>query len=142
MSNSIIFELCAEDRARLDKIIALLTAGAEVALQVPKTPQKPPVETQDGESQGNTRPEAETAKKAEKPAPTSEKTEEPKPAPAPKAEEPKVELSDVQTLVVKLATNGKKAEARDIVKSYAERVTEIPPEKYGEVYAKLKALEA
>ena len=53
-----------------------------------------------------------------------------------------VKMEEIQRLVVTLATSGKKAEARDIVKAYAERVTDIPVDQYAEVYGKLKALEA
>ena len=53
---------------------------------------------------------------------------------------PEVKLEDIQRLVVTLATTGKKAEAKAVVTTYAPSVTALPAEKYGEVYAKLKAI--
>ena len=49
-------------------------------------------------------------------------------------------MSDIQKRVVELAAAGKKAQVREIVKSYAERVSEIPEEKLAEVLGRLNAL--
>lgn len=156
MSNVITIEMHADDRARLDRLSDLL--GKLIALDAPrhcstKTPEEQDdlhrrlKETLDRVSETTTAQEAqntpqETPKKVTRPdtVPWAEKTA-PKAEPTTTAPAPDVELSDIQGLVIKLATAGKKAEARDIVKEYAERVIAIPPAKYGEVIARLKALE-
>lgn len=157
MSNVITFEMHADDRARLDRLSDLL--GKLIALDAPrhrstKTPEEQDdlhrrlKETLDRVSETTTAQEAqntpqEAPKKVARPedtVPWAEKTA-PKAEPTTTAPAPDVELSDIQGLVIKLATAGKKAEARDIVKEYAERVIAIPPAKYGEVFARLKALE-
>ena len=156
MSNVITFEMHADDRARLDRLSDLL--GKLIALDAPrhrstKTPEEQDdlhrrlKETLDRVSETTTAQEAqntpqEAPKKVARPdtVPWAEKTV-PKEEPTSAAPTPGVELSDIQGLVIKLATAGKKAEARDIVKEYAERVIAIPPAKYGEVFARLKALE-
>lgn len=126
---TITIELCAEDRARLDAILNALT-GAPVKAQEPKK----------ATTQPNTQSQPKEPAKAK---PVLEEVDTP-PWEEPKAQNvPAVKLEDIQALVVKLATScGKKAEARDVIKAYAERVTEIPADKYGEVYGKLKKLEA
>ena len=73
--------------------------------------------------------------------PEEEKPEETAPE-LPEAEEPPTaSRSDVQRKVVELSGAGKKEAVRDIVKAYADRVSAIPEEKLGDVYAKLSALE-
>ena len=49
--------------------------------------------------------------------------------------------ADIQKAVVRLAAAGKKAEVREIVKGYADRVSAIPEDKRTEVLARLSALE-
>ena len=53
-----------------------------------------------------------------------------------------VKLSDIQQKVVELSAAGMKAQARDIVKAYAEKVSAIPEDKLQEVWDKLDSLEA
>lgn len=98
--NTITIELCAEDRARLDRIIAGLEAKQASAPEVASL-------------------EAEAAPSV----PVS------------------VTQSDIQQKVVALSAAGKKAQAREIVKAYAERVTLLPEDKYAEVMDKLSALD-
>lgn len=140
--NNISIELCAEDRARLDKVIGLLAVLAETAVKVPKTAPKSTQEEPKAESRAITQAEQEETPvaeiepqevKAEAPA---EPTPQPVPQPA-----PDVSLEELQGLVVRLATNGKKLEARDIVFEYAKSVTAVPAEKRGELYARLQKLE-
>lgn len=97
--NIITIELCAEDRARLDRIISGLEAvtGAAPA----SNPDQVTMEEVIAE----------------------------------------VTLSDIQQKVVTLSAAGKKAQAREIVKAYAERVTLLPKDKYAEVMGKLSALD-
>lgn len=137
MSNVISIEFSTEDRARLDKLQATLEAigesiGAKALF----------VELGTG---GDESAEAATApqSKPEAPTPTTNQAEAKSPekeATAPQSA-PSVKLADIQSLVVSLSAKGKKAEVRDIVKAYADRVTALPEDKWPEVYKKLKALE-
>lgn len=136
MSATITIELCAEDRARLDHINVNLT---ELILRVMGS-QK--VDT--GEVLRRAAPEL-----AGKPAeqhPVTEPFEElpkaePVPFEQPMPETPQYKPEDIQQKVVALSASGKKAEVREIVKSYAEKVSAIPADKFGEVMARLAGLE-
>jgi hypothetical protein len=137
--NNISIELCAEDRARLDNVIGLLSALVETAVKVPKTAPKSTQEEPKAESRATTQAEQEEAPAVEiepQEAPKAEAPAEPTPQPV-----PDVSLEELQGLVVRLATSGKKLEARDIVFEYAKSVTAVPVEKRGELYAKLQKLE-
>ena len=125
---TLTIELCAEDRARLDAILNALT-GAPVKATAPNR----------DTTQPNTQAQPKEPTKAK---PALEEVDTP-PWDEPQAQTaPAVKLEDIQALVVKLATSGKKAEAREIVKDYAERVVEIPAADYDNVYRRLKKLEA
>ena len=140
--NNITIELCAEDRARLDNVIGLLSALVETAVKVPKTAPKSTQEAPKAESQATTQ-----AKQEEAPVTKIEPQEVKAEAPAEPTLQlvpqsaPDVSLEELQGLVVKLATNGKKVEARELVFQYAKSVTDVPVEKRGELYAKLQKLE-
>ncbi len=140
--NTITIELCAEDRARLDRIAELLTNVGKCGASKPVTTDKadvlasigaerPVYDTEEDESQGNTQAQPEKVPEAP-PAAQTVTTEESKAQTA-----PEVKLEELQRLVVTLARGGKKEEVRELVKSYADKVTEIPAEKRGEVYAQL-----
>ena len=139
MSATITIELCAEDRARLDHINVNLT---ELILRVMGS-QK--IDT--GEVLRRAAPEL--AGKLAEQHPVTEPFEElPKAEPVPfeapeppKPETPQYKLEDIQQKVVALSAGGKKAEVREIVKSYAEKVSAIPADKFGEVMARLAGLE-
>ena len=134
MSANITIELCAEDRARLDHINVNLT---ELILRV----------------MGNGAPDMgdvlrkaapELAGKLAEQHPVTEPFQElPKAEPVPfeQPETPQYKLEDIQQKVVALSASGKKAEVREIVKSYAEKVSAIPADKFGEVMARLTGLE-
>jgi hypothetical protein len=146
--NTITFELCAEDRARLDRIIGALenhqncehcvsaaitmTKAAQVEAETPTVKANEPTPTT------NTPP-------AEKPEETP--TEHPLDAPpievneptAPEA--PTVTRKDVRGKVVKLCAAGKKEDVKKVVTAYAEAVKDIPEDKLAEVFEKLTALE-
>lgn len=127
-------ELCKEDRCRLDLIIQLLgrTLTPSIAQDCVADTAEHPV-TEPFPAPVTPAPEM----PAEKPAPAPEE----KPAkPAAPAAEP-VKKSDVQAAIVRLVAMGKKAEARDIVKSYAASVSAIPEDVLAEVMDKLKTLE-
>nr|DAI44351.1 MAG TPA: hypothetical protein [Bacteriophage sp.] len=138
MSNTITIELCAEDRARLDHINGNLT---ELIMRVMGN-QAPDM----GEVLQKAAPELAEKLAAQHPVADPFK-ELPKAEPvpfeqeAPKQEAPQYKLEDIQQKVVALSASGKKAEVREIVKSYAEKVSAIPADKFGEVMAKLIGLE-
>lgn len=138
MSNTITIELCAEDRARLDHINVNLT---ELIMRVMGN-QAPDL----GEVLQKAAPELAEKLAAQHPVADPFK-ELPKAEPvpfeqeAPKQEAPQYKLEDIQQKVVALSASGKKAEVREIVKSYAEKVSAIPADKFGEVMAKLIGLE-
>ena len=142
MDNLITFRLCDEDRKRLDQAIALLSVLAESVLKLPKEAPKTPQKTTAPEKQGNAQPEPETQKQPEKTESASVKTEAPATV-TEKAPEvaPQVSVDDVRNLVVTLTRMGKKDETRAIVNEYAATVSGISPDKLGEVFGKLKALE-
>ena len=126
MATTITIELSAEDRARLDSILAALQnsrtdcdrcAGAVAEMFSGPRPEDPSVE--------KAAAEAPVAVQAE---PLKENT-------------PGATLGDVQAAVVRLSAAGRKAEARAIVLAYAERVSAIPEDKLDEALQKLKALE-
>lgn len=119
----VITELCAEDRARLDAIIAAL-----------QSPQGEPTEA---------------AQAVEAPAPKETQPEEEKPtapavaeAAAPTTTEPEVLVShdDILKKVITLSAAGKKKEAREIVNAYAAKVSDIPADKLMEVAERLDAI--
>lgn len=123
--NAIPIELCQEDRARIDKVIELLTLSTGQrcqscadAVQQAFTEQ-PPVEfTKDTPAE-------------EKPAePVQEATTV-----------PQVSKADIQQKVIQLSAAGKKAQVREIVKAVATKVSNIPEDKLAEVWAALNALE-
>jgi len=108
--NKITIELCAEDRARLDNILAALLQNGGV-----KT---------DQEDADTAQAEPETQAEASEEVPSQTVT-----------------MNDLQQKVVALSAAGRKAETRDIVKKYAERVSQIPEDKIPEVWDQLMALE-
>lgn len=149
--NQIIIELCAEDRARLDRIAELLDKlNAPVVAPAPTADnflQKEPNVKQENNTPANapeTAPEAPEAPAAvttqpeEKTAPEAESA---------KAEDvkPTVTLAQIQQKVVQLAAGfggAKKAAVREIVNAYAKKVSDLPEDKWTEVWDKLTALES
>ena len=125
--NTIIFQLCQEDRDRLDRIITALERPApkcencadDVAEFVDERLQ-----------QAGLAP-------TEEPQVTKDTTPEEKPA-----EEPTVDRADIQKKVVTLSAAGKKAAVKEIVTAYQNtKVSDIPEDKLNEVWQKLTALE-
>ena len=141
--NTITIELCAEDRARLDR----LTAALEERAAQPTTPApdeaqqklaeivaKTAAEPQEAETVTDTQPEPEQPKEAPK---TEPQEAENKPAPT-------VTLEQIQQKVVQLAAGfggSKKAAVREIVNAYAKKVSDLPEDKWTDVWEKLTALE-
>lgn len=160
MSNTITIELCAEDRARLDRLTAALEGAtpncsscAETVAKIVKpdstmeqlaavmanasdpteAPQKPQDEPK-AEAKENTQPAEETATA---PEPVAEA--------APETEKPAVTLEQIHQKAMQLATiadGTKKAAVREIVNTYAKRISDLPEDKWPEIWDKLLALES
>lgn len=160
--NNITLEFCAEDRARIDRLIAAMErkacdkcvadalaamsgtaapadhvhAALEATLAKAKAAEAPKNAAGATEAQTLTT----TPEKEEQPATAADACEaKPQEPPA-----PTVTLEDIRKQVIKLTTAGKKAEIRTVVSEYSAniKVGEIPADKYAEVLDKLKALEA
>lgn len=169
MSNSITIELCAEDRARLDKIIEGLAhigkrpdcsaCVASVADTIDRASK-----VLDGKTKKDDITEmaekvlarannAEPAKNAQDaPENSDHPTLDPFPEqPKAKAEaseaaevkaEPTVSTAELQQLVIALCRAGKKDKVREVISTYGvQTVAAIPEDKRTEVFKKLKTLE-
>lgn len=169
MSNNITIELCAEDRARLDRLAVALEAMqswnnrncqacVEKVIEVAKTGLKPvaPEEPRDElqERLANTIKEAAEFVGADRTTTSAEPQESPAPTDTPKTEEKptdeektdpttakKVDHAELRAKVIELSAKGLKDQTRDIVRSYAATVKEVPEDKLSECYEKLVALE-
>lgn len=149
---NVTVNFCAEDRARLDKIIDLLSARTSEELKS-GTEAKPQDDIQkklaevvasvSTETVENATDEAETPTTTENPTePINEAQEEP--AEAMQAEEPKkptVTMAMLTNKAITLSAAGLKDKVRDVVHQYAKTVTSLPADKWDEVYEKLNALE-
>lgn len=140
--NKITIELCAEDRARLDRLTAALENAqpaelyidnAEVSAsttEAPTTAQEPPKE----EPQTSDAP---TPENATQPEPESE-------APVVEAQ-PEVTLEQIQQKVVQIAAIGatKKEKVRAVINAYGAKVSDLKdkPEAWGTVWSQLLAIE-
>ncbi len=147
--NTITINWSAEDRARIDKLIALLEdmpkhdcskcvdAAAKYAAKLTTMAAAAPVE--------ETQPTEDTAE-PEKPILVDTATPETYTGvEEPIIEEPTapaVDRADIQKKVVGLSSAGKKDEVRKIVLAYGNtKVSDIPEDKLDEVFKKLTALE-
>lgn len=146
MANNITIELCAEDRQRIDKLTAALIAngGAVEALLKQLTPPTVHVSGMDDIARmaaAAVSPEIGSQNAKE---PTQAETPKAKENPAPKKDAPPWEpltVADIRAKVIDLSSKGKGDEAKAIVKSYAPSIPALPKESFGEVMAKLNALE-
>lgn len=124
-------ELCAEDRARIDKLTAALE-GFTAGLTTVGTPFPAAPEVKEPEKV-ETPVEPETA-----PEPVAEEA----PADEPEVKEvPEHTQAELQQKVISLVSSGKKDEVKAVIEQYAPRVSAIPAEKINEVWDKLTALE-
>lgn len=163
--NNIIIELCAEDRARLDRLTEALEALQPPTLHcsLPSPRPKPTDDIPEVDLDEVQQKLAETMAKASNPAetpknaaeeakaeaapidhPVEEETTHEEDAPAEEAE-PTVTLEQIQQKVVQLAAgNGgtKRAKVREIINAYAKKVSDLPEDKWSEVWDKLTALES
>ena len=121
-------QFCAEDRHRLDTIIEALAAILEQG-RVAGTPFTAPAE-----------PVQEPAD-AQIEAAATQPAKEENVAEAAAVPQSEVKLADIQRKVVDLSTAGKRDEVKAVVQEYAPKVSAIPEDKFGEVWAKLTSLE-
>ncbi len=145
MSNTITIELCAEDRARLDKIIEGLASTPRCDHRA-----KTVAETVAGITQSATEPQEAPKEEPKTETPPAEgapqvSTQEPEDSAHAEEVEPTVTLEQIQQKVVQLAAAGadKKAKVRDVISTYGTKVSDLKdqPEKWDEVWQKLTALE-
>jgi hypothetical protein len=136
MSNIITFELCQEDRKRLDDLIA----SADIIIGEMQA--RRPLQMQKIDETGIYFGTAAEGHPDPVGAP-GEPGEPGQPEPVEEPEQPKYTKEDVQAKVQKLAKPGnpKREQAKAIVKSYAAKVSDIPEDKFPEVMAKLAELE-
>lgn len=159
MSNNITLELCAEDRARLDRLATALESRAcdkcvATAIEFTKATHEiknelDPVQQALAETLAKAADPVGAPKNATEEAEASiQKTttppEEEKPTheePAPETTAPTVDRAALRAKVIELSAKGLKEQTRDIIRAYAQTVTAVPEDKVAECYAKLVALE-
>jgi hypothetical protein len=156
MSNAITIELCAEDRARLDRIANAIEARtaqveriiAEKNESVYEPETSDPVTEALAETLARVTDRVEAPKNATKETETSTPTTTPPEEEQPKDEEPTqpqptktVDHSELRAKVIELSAKGLKAQTRDIILAYAPTVKDVPDDKLNECYEKLVALE-
>lgn len=160
MSNNITIELCAEDRARLDRLAEALERKAcdkcvATAMEFAKLRIEPKPESDDVQKAlAETLAKAEEAVEPRKNA--TEETESSTPSTTPLEEEttaqeeptqpePTITVShaELKAKVIELSAKDLKlkAQAREIVLAYAPTVGGVPEDKLNECYKKIVALE-
>ena len=160
MSNTITIELCAEDRARLDRLTAALerkacdkcVEQALAAMATSKQATEPDPVTQQlaatlAKATEAAQPVQDAAEAAEDKTlattPQEEETTTAEPQPAEAAPDaPPVKLEDIRKKVIELAASGNTAKASAVMQGYGvTKVSDLPADKYAEVLDKLNALE-
>lgn len=122
-------ELCAEDRARLDKLLEAL-AGIPEAINLAGTPLPVTVEP------------VEHKDFVEIPEPAEEnEAGDTDQAPVEENTAPQHTKAELQQKIATLVSKGKKAEVKEVVQKYAPRVSDIPDDKVDEVWSLLSKLE-
>lgn len=150
MTNLITIELCAEDRARIDKLTDFLEKRIaqvdEIYLKnIENRVRFEMCEKEDERLMAEAEP-AETTQPEETPTPKEEPAQEAETATEPsnkptKATALQVTIEDIRSKVLELTGAGKRDEVRALVKAYADKVTDIPEGKRAEVLKKLTKLE-
>lgn len=149
--NHITIELCAEDRARLDRLTAALEKKANAEhflsadLNVPKTeviPEQMTIDTVPAEA-----PTESTEKPTDAQNEVTPITTPPTAETLTEAKKPSISLEQIQQKVTQLvaSNNGaKKARVRSIITTYGTKVSDLKeqPDKWDEVWSKLMALES
>lgn len=140
--NNIILNWSQEDRLRIDKLIGLLEQVVTVAeaaniveritvdedLNIPETVAELPQEAPEPVEQVQTPQEPENAQDEPQEAETT-------------APVPTVTRQDILQKVIELCGKGKKAEAKDIITTYADSVSDLPESALVEAWDRLIALE-
>lgn len=154
MSNTITMELCAEDRARLDRLTAALESRScdkcvADAIKLAKSPTEPapadPVEKTATEAATETTQEspveAAEAPNADTLTTTPPAAEEPTAAePAPSAPAKTVTRAELRSLAITVSQAGKRDEMAETIRLYAAKVSDVPEDKIAECYEKLQKL--
>lgn len=132
-------ELCAEDRARLDKFLEAL-AGIPAVINLAGTPFPVTCETVDHKDFVEIKePEEPEAVETEPtPALVEEDTDQ---APDEEVAKPQHTKDELSQMVASLVSKGKKEEVKEIVRKYAAKVSAIPDDKLDEVWDLLSKLE-
>lgn len=138
MTNLITIELCAEDRARLDRLTAALeqrvTQVAPVTLDPIQQRLSATIEAAEKSTEAEEETPTPTTTTPAEETPTEEKNE---------PQEPTITKEQIQQKVIQLCAKAdKKAKAREVVNAYAPRISDIPEDKLDEVWKKLTALES
>lgn len=160
MSNTIVIELCAEDRARLDRLAEALerktcdkcvaTAMEFAKLRIEPKPESDPVQKALAETLAKAESAVEAPKNATEEAEVSTLTTTPPEEETDTQEEPAqaeptktVTHAELMAKVIELSAKDLKlkAQAREIVLAYAPRVKAVPEDKLNECYEKIVALE-
>lgn len=160
MSNNITIELCAEDRARLDRLAAALerkacdkcvaTAMEFAKHRIEPQPESDPVQKALAETlakaEAAVEPQKNATEEAESSTPTTTPLEEETTAdeePAQPESTKTVTHAELKAKVIELSAKDLKlkAQAREIVLSYAPTVGGVPEDKLNECYKKIVALE-
>ena len=130
--NTIVIEFCPEDRARLDKIIAGLDGVKHDCSKC--------VRDEILVMENNT---AEPVKPSEDEPTTPEQVTPPEEKAAEATQEPQKRYTrnDVRHIVTVLIGKGKKAQAREVVKSYADCIDNLPEDNLPEIMERLHTLE-
>lgn len=135
MSTTITIELCQEDRARLDAILAALQKATPRCDNCVKLVN----DLHAVKESATSAPEAEEAPTPNETQPEPEKPAEAKPESDSATQE--VTVNDLRSKYMSLATTSKKEQARTLIKLYADKISDIPADKRAEVLEKLSALE-
>lgn len=135
MSNRITIELCAEDRARLDRLAEALERKAcdkcvTAAIQLAKTEQESVAAEEAAEAPEDITP---VSKPPGEEKPADEESE-------PQGPVRTVARGELRNLVIDLSAKGLKDQVRDIVRTFADNVKEIPEDKLAACYEKLATL--
>lgn len=125
---TITIELCAEDRARLDRLTAALEAARTPVVTEENLFELADYETPEPVKEEQTPQETATVQNAPTEAELVHVV-------------PTVTKQDILQKVIALCGAGKKAEAKDVITTYADSVSDLPESALAEVWDKLIALE-
>lgn len=159
MSNTITIELCSEDRARLDRLAEALerktcdkcvaTAMEFAKLRIEPKPETDPIQEKLAETLAKAEEGTDAPKNAPEQAEPSALTPTPHAEETPTQEEPAtpptekkpVERTELRAKVIELSAKGLKEQVKEIVREYAQTVTDIPEDRVTECYTRLAKLE-